>query len=99
MTRERHRRGALRAPTYLPGAEKEEGARRAPLRNYPGPIAIMRSPAVSETGDPLLLTPGPLTTSRSVKAAMLHDWGSRDAGFIAMNRSVLDAIVAIAGGA
>ena len=33
----------------------------------------------SETGDPLLLTPGPLTTSRSVKEAMVHDWGSRDA--------------------
>ena len=29
--------------------------------------------------DPWLLTPGPLTTSMSVKQAMLHDWGSRDA--------------------
>src|SRR5271165_3403299 len=29
--------------------------------------------AQSETGDPLLLTPGPLTTSKSVKQAMLHD--------------------------
>ena len=35
--------------------------------------------AASETGDPLLLTPGPLTTSKSVKEVMVHDWGSRDA--------------------
>jgi 2-aminoethylphosphonate-pyruvate transaminase len=46
----------------------------------------------SETGDPLLLTPGPLTTSRSVKAAMLHDWGSRDANFVALNRQVLERL-------
>jgi 2-aminoethylphosphonate-pyruvate transaminase len=37
--------------------------------------------AASETGDPLLFTPGPLTTSKSVKSAMVHDWGSRDANF------------------
>jgi 2-aminoethylphosphonate-pyruvate transaminase len=54
--------------------------------------------ASSETGDPLLLTPGPLTTSASVKQAMVHDWGSRDAGFIAINRMVLDRIVELAGG-
>jgi len=53
--------------------------------------------AVSETGDPLLLTPGPLTTSASVKQAMVHDWGSRDAGFIAINRMVLEKIVELAG--
>lgn len=35
--------------------------------------------------DPWLLTPGPLTTSMSVKEAMLHDWGSRDQEFIAIN--------------
>jgi len=53
--------------------------------------------ASSETGDPLLLTPGPLTTSASVKQAMVHDWGSRDAGFIAINRMVLEKIVELAG--
>jgi 2-aminoethylphosphonate-pyruvate transaminase len=56
------------------------------------------APAASETGDPLLLTPGPLTTSKSVKAAMVHDWGSRDARFIAINRAVRERVVAIAGG-
>ncbi|WP_020186333.1 2-aminoethylphosphonate--pyruvate transaminase [Methylopila sp. 73B] len=48
--------------------------------------------ARSETGDPLLLTPGPLTTSKAVKAVMVHDWGSRDAAFIAINRAVLDGL-------
>lgn len=54
-------------------------------------------PAASETGDPLLLTPGPLTTSASVKEAMVHDWGSRDQGFIAINKMVLSKIVELAG--
>ncbi len=54
--------------------------------------------AASETGDALLLTPGPLTTSRTVKQAMVHDWGSRDAAFIRINRMVMDRIVEIAGG-
>ncbi len=56
------------------------------------------TPAASETGDPLLLTPGPLTTSRTVKQAMVHDWGSRDATFLKVNREVLERIVEIAGG-
>jgi 2-aminoethylphosphonate-pyruvate transaminase len=47
---------------------------------------------LSETGDPLLLTPGPLTTSRRVKEAMVHDWGSRDEGFLAINKSVLEQL-------
>ena len=46
----------------------------------------------SETGDPLLLTPGPLTTSRAVKDVMVHDWGSRDAAFLTINREVLAAL-------
>jgi len=52
----------------------------------------MPSPARSETGDPLLLTPGPLTTSKSVKQAMVHDWGSRDATFIALNAEVMESL-------
>ncbi|MBP5857863.1 2-aminoethylphosphonate--pyruvate transaminase [Marivibrio halodurans] len=50
----------------------------------------------SETGDPLLLTPGPLTTSASVKRAMLHDWGSRDRTFLEMNERVLARIAGMA---
>ena len=36
--------------------------------------------------DPWLLTPGPLTTTRTVKEAMLRDYGSRDGAFIALNQ-------------
>jgi 2-aminoethylphosphonate-pyruvate transaminase len=56
-----------------------------------------KKPAQSETGDPLLLTPGPLTTSAAVKQAMVHDWGSRDANFIAINKMVLEKIAELAG--
>ena len=48
--------------------------------------------------DPWLLTPGPLTTSRTVKEAMLRDWGSRDAEFIKLNARVRDRLVELAGG-
>lgn len=45
--------------------------------------------------DKLLFTPGPLTTSASVKAAMLHDAGSRDARFLETVRSVRERLLAI----
>src|SRR5262249_29180986 len=51
----------------------------------------------SEPRDPWLLTPGPLTTSASVKEAMLHDWGSRDARFIAINRRIREGLLELAG--
>ena len=55
-------------------------------------------PAASPTGDPWLLTPGPLTTSPSVKESMLHDYGSRDAYFIGVNRRVRERLVALVTG-
>ncbi|HKW93012.1 MAG TPA: 2-aminoethylphosphonate--pyruvate transaminase [Methylomirabilota bacterium] len=48
--------------------------------------------------EPFLLTPGPLTTTRATKEAMLRDWGSRDAGFIAMNARVRRRLVELAHG-
>ena len=54
--------------------------------------------ASSPSGDPYLLTPGPLTTSLTVKQAMLHDYGSRDANFIELNARILDRLVAIVKG-
>lgn len=46
--------------------------------------------------EPILLTPGPLTTSATVKRAMLRDWGSRDAAFIALNRRIRERLLALA---
>lgn len=53
---------------------------------------------VDSIREPLLLTPGPLTTSRPTKEAMLRDWGSRDSEFAAMNRRVLTRLAELAGG-
>ncbi len=47
--------------------------------------------------EPLLLTPGPLTTSPETKAAMGRDWGSRDVDFIALNARIRDRLLNIAG--
>ena len=45
--------------------------------------------------EPILLTPGPLTTSTATKLAMVRDWGSRDTGFIEMNRRVREMLLEI----
>ena len=53
---------------------------------------------IDENTDPLLLTPGPLTTSAEVKQAMLHDWGSRDPSFIDATKNVREGLVEVSGG-
>ena len=45
--------------------------------------------------EPILLTPGPLTTSAATKSAMLSDWGSWDSAFNAVTASVCRDLVAI----
>ena len=45
--------------------------------------------------DPILLTPGPLTTSLATKMAMLRDWGSWDSQFNAVTAVVRDRLLAI----
>jgi len=58
----------------------------------------MASKMNDENTDPLLLTPGPLTTSAEVKQAMLHDWGSRDPSFIDATKNVREGLVEVSGG-
>ncbi len=41
------------------------------------------------TKDPILLTPGPLTTTRQTKEAQLRDYGSRDIAFIEMTAGLV----------
>lgn len=48
--------------------------------------------------DPLLLTPGPLTTSLATKTAMLHDWGSWDGSFNTLTSRVRNRLLAIIDG-
>ena len=49
--------------------------------------------------DPILLTPGPLTTSLETKQAMLRDWGSWDASFNAITGSICKDLVEVVNGA
>jgi len=49
--------------------------------------------------DPILLTPGPLTTSLATKQAMLRDWGSWDAAFNSITASLRRDLVDIVSGA
>lgn len=49
------------------------------------------------TRDKLLFTPGPLTTSDSVKQAMSHDLGSRDAAFIEVISNIRHRLLQIGG--
>jgi 2-aminoethylphosphonate-pyruvate transaminase len=49
--------------------------------------------------DPILLTPGPLTTSAATRSAMLRDRGSWDGEFNALTGAVCRELVAVANGA
>ena len=48
--------------------------------------------------DPILLTPGPLTTSLATKTAMLRDWGSWDAAFNAVTARVRERLLDVVNG-
>lgn len=48
--------------------------------------------------EPVLLTPGPLTTSAETRQAMLRDWGSRDRDFIDMTARVRSRLCGLIGG-
>jgi len=48
--------------------------------------------------DPILLTPGPLTTSLTTKQAMLRDWGSWDSAFNQITASICRDLVDIVHG-
>jgi 2-aminoethylphosphonate-pyruvate transaminase len=50
-----------------------------------------------ESADKILFTPGPLTTSTTVKQAMLRDLGSRDFEFLALVRDIRRRLLTLAG--
>ncbi len=58
---------------------------------------MSRSARISSAKDKTLFTPGPLTTSQTVKQSMLRDLGSRDAVFIESVRHVRQTLLAVAG--
>jgi len=54
---------------------------------------------ISGWKDKALFTPGPLTTSRTVKQAMLRDLGSRDSEFIGLVRDIRQRLLQLGGAA
>lgn len=62
-------------------------------------LAVLTPPYTGPDGQedmPYLLTPGPLTTSRSVKLAMLADYGSRDVEFRQIVADIRSRLLALA---
>jgi 2-aminoethylphosphonate-pyruvate transaminase len=55
-------------------------------------------PHSEEAEAPLLLTPGPLTTRRATRQAMLRDFGSRDGVFIDLTAELRRRLLAVANG-
>ena len=62
------------------------------LHRFPGPPG-----PPGQEDMPYLLTPGPLTTSRGVKSAMLSDWGSRDVEFRRVVSEIRKGLLGLAG--
>jgi 2-aminoethylphosphonate-pyruvate transaminase len=58
------------------------------------PAVPFEAPAL---GEPYLLTPGPLTTSSTVKQAMLRDWGSWDDEFRGMTAELRRHLLSLIG--
>lgn len=58
---------------------------------------MTRSKPIFSATDKTLFTPGPLTTSQTVKQAMLRDLGSRDVAFIEAVRNIRGMLLDIAG--
>ncbi len=61
-------------------------------------LRMMTEACVILGNDPILLTPGPLTTSLRTREAMLRDWGSWDAAFNRMTHGVCADLLKIVHG-
>lgn len=66
-------------------------ARLAQRRRFGTELPVLQT----ESGDKLLFTPGPLSTSLSVKKAMLSDMGSRDKAFMDNIKDARNGVVEV----
>ncbi|NOZ32951.1 MAG: 2-aminoethylphosphonate--pyruvate transaminase [Alphaproteobacteria bacterium] len=80
-------------------SEQPKTGNGAPLENgaaYSRHSAVNAAPLPPPlSGEPWLLTPGPLTTSAAVKRAMLRDWGSWDDDFRTLTAQMRQKLVAM----
>src|SRR5215831_519758 len=60
-------------------------------------LRAMTQPTIGPARDKLLFTPGPLTTSTAVKAAMLHDVGSWHFEFNEIVQRIRERLLDVAG--
>ena len=67
------------------------------MDNPPTSSAKIVKKATNTSTDKLLFTPGPLTTSATVKQAMLRDLGSRDYEFIGLVKDIRTRLLTIGG--
>jgi 2-aminoethylphosphonate-pyruvate transaminase len=67
------------------------------MRKYEKRLSVDSESRLARARDPLLFTPGPLTTSLSVKQAMLHDAGSWHFAFNAKVGRIRERILELAG--
>ncbi|MBI3867567.1 MAG: 2-aminoethylphosphonate--pyruvate transaminase [Verrucomicrobia bacterium] len=65
--------------------------------NTPADTDATSSTAPRASSDKLLFTPGPLTTSMTVKQSMLRDLGSRDEEFVGHVKRIRQRLLALAG--
>jgi 2-aminoethylphosphonate-pyruvate transaminase len=72
--------------------------RRSRATDPQAELTEVQPDSLSESHDPYLLTPGPLTTSLRTKKAMLHDWGSWDAEFNEVTADIRRRLIAMVGG-
>eukprot|EP01062_Namystynia_karyoxenos_P028485 TRINITY_DN21579_c0_g1_i1.p1 TRINITY_DN21579_c0_g1~~TRINITY_DN21579_c0_g1_i1.p1 ORF type:complete len:461 (+),score=160.49 TRINITY_DN21579_c0_g1_i1:76-1383(+) len=93
----------MRAPAAAAAAavrREAAGATRRAGRRYASHQPVLEGWAgrtLHQQREPLLFTPGPLTTSAAVKHAMLVDIGSRDARMVAVIREIRELLLDMAG--
>lgn len=66
-----------------------------PLESFE--IMNTNAPSTTASSDKLLFTPGPLTTSLTVKQSMLRDLGSRDEEFVGCVKGIRQRLLTLAG--
>jgi 2-aminoethylphosphonate-pyruvate transaminase len=81
------------------GAFSTHASAAATFSTHASAAAAAAAAATAAAATPKLFTPGPLTTSPTVKAAMQVDLGSRDARFLAVVAEIRSQLLALGGAA
>ncbi|WOQ16519.1 2-aminoethylphosphonate--pyruvate transaminase [Raineyella sp. W15-4] len=83
-------------PELSPTPEAQAPTRSAAPTTSPRSAGVF-DPQTIPDNDYLLLTPGPLSTTKTVRAALLKDWCTWDEDYKALTRDVRNGLVALTG--